>query len=220
MKNTSRYSRLILWLLGARISIDKSKIPTERNCFVVSNHLSYLDILVISSRYPCLFITSKEVQKTPFIGYIATLGGSFFVERRNPSGLHKELDSITRTIDNNFPIALFPEGTTSHGESLLPFKSSLFEAPCRRNIDILPIILRYKKLNGVEITEMNREHVYYVGTVSIFKHMFRLPFCDSIEISMEFLPKVDSSQYENRKALSAALREAMLKVYHNEKERK
>jgi 1-acyl-sn-glycerol-3-phosphate acyltransferase len=138
LRNTSFFSRPALKLLGVRIHSKYLEIlHSDVNArLVVSNHLSYIDILAISSLMPAVFITSMEMKNTFLLGTLSKFGGSVFIERRKASGLKKEIETITHALGHGFTVALFPEGTTSNGECVQPFKHSFFESAIKAKCDI------------------------------------------------------------------------------------
>lgn len=213
---TSWSSRQALRLLGISLQIqgfEESMRTTPR--LVIANHVSYLDILILASIMPLLFITSVEVQKTFFMGFISTLGGSLFVERRNKAGIRKELALLQETVNMGFSICLYPEGTSSNGEDLLPFKSSLFQTAVDSRIDILPVCIRYLTLDGEPITPGNRDRLFYYGHISFFPHIFKLPFIRSAAVRVAFLPVIPIELGVGRKELSEKAYNLIRSTFHS-----
>jgi 1-acyl-sn-glycerol-3-phosphate acyltransferase len=120
-----RLSRRILRVLGARVEI-RGAIPTEG--LIVSNHLGYLDVFVIGSAVPAVFVAKSEVRAWPVIGMLCRLSGTIFVERGRRTSVRASLPQIRQHLAVGVPIAIFPEGTSSDGSRVLPFKTSLLEA--------------------------------------------------------------------------------------------
>jgi 1-acyl-sn-glycerol-3-phosphate acyltransferase len=215
-RNTSLYSRLMLSLLNIRVRVKHRERaePARRGRLVVSNHVSYLDILVISSVMPSVFITSVELGGTLFLGLLAKLGGSLFVERRSASGLKREIAAITRVLGEGFSVALFPEGTTSNGERVRPFKNALFDAAVTAGADILPLCVRYIRVNGRDLTPENRDLVFYHGGASFFRHAPRLAGLQSVDVEVLPLKLIRTGETESRKELAVRAHEAVSKAYH------
>jgi 1-acyl-sn-glycerol-3-phosphate acyltransferase len=125
-KTTSFFSKLGLKVMGIKVNVKNYENLTRmnNNYLIVSNHLSYTDIVVISSVCPSIFIASiDQVKNTFLLGTIAKFGGSVFVERRSRSNLLKEIETLLDLLKEGFNMVLFPEGTTSNGDCVLPFKS-------------------------------------------------------------------------------------------------
>lgn len=211
---TSIASSLALKILGIKVSVvnfprDKKELD---KVFVISNHLSYLDILVYASVFRSLYITSVEVQNMFFLGLMSRLGGSFFVERRSKTKLLQEIDRIADIIKKGFTVTLFPEGTSSNGDSVLPFKGALFSAAEKANVAILPVCIQYQAINGQPITPSNRDLAYYYGDIEFFPHLMKLFFVKRIEVKVEFLEKITSGALE-RKELVDSVYTAILNCY-------
>lgn len=94
---------------------------------LVCNHLSYLDILVLGATTPCIFVSKCEVRRWPVFGWFASLAGTLFLRREKKSAVARMTHEMRRAMNNGVLLVLFPEGTTSDGRDVLPFKSSLLE---------------------------------------------------------------------------------------------
>ena len=214
IRSTSFFSRLGLALFGVRVHVNRGSLPrTYNGCLVVSNHLSYLDVLDISSLLPSVFITSVELKRTPVLGMLARFGGSLFVERRKPSGLKQELRDITRTLDQRFPVVLFPEGTTSNGDCVGQFKNPLFDAAVSAKADIFPFCLRYTKINGEPVSNGNRDAVFYYGGMKFFRHLPMLLSRKSVDVEVSPLKAVAVGAGSSRKELAALAYDAIDAAY-------
>jgi len=118
---------LRVFSIGLRISG-----PVPSTGMLVCNHLSYLDIVLIGATTPCIFVSKSEVKRWPLFGWIASLAGTLFVHRNKHSDLARITREMSQVLDAGSLLVLFPEGTTSDGSEVLPFKSSLFEPATRR----------------------------------------------------------------------------------------
>ena len=94
---------------------------------LVSNHLSYLDIVVLSSIRPCVFVAKRDVARWPLFGWLAHAAGTIFVDRERRFST-EFVNGIHEAIAAGLPVVLFPEGTSSDGSTVLPFKSALLES--------------------------------------------------------------------------------------------
>lgn len=199
-KITSIGSKIALRIFGISVSI-KNK-PADKSALekvlVVSNHLSYLDILCISSVFPSLYITSVEVQRTFFLGLLARLGGSLFVERRSKSLLLKEIDRIANVLKDGLSITLFPEGTSSNGEKVLPFKSALFSTAEKAGVKVQPVCIKYTQINKGPVTAENRDLAFYYGDIEFFPHLIKLFFVKHISVEITFIEPTDNLQLDRK----------------------
>ncbi|MEK9874048.1 MAG: lysophospholipid acyltransferase family protein, partial [Betaproteobacteria bacterium] len=124
-----RFYRGALRILGVRIRVFNDFSP-RRPVFVVANHVSYLDVFVLGSLIPAVFVSKQEVRDWPVVGWVAWLQRTIFITRR-PARAVDELAPLGEALENGFNVIMFPEGTSTNGTSVLPFKSALFEAPKR-----------------------------------------------------------------------------------------
>jgi lyso-ornithine lipid O-acyltransferase len=160
--NALAYSRI----LNLNVQV-YGEIPS--NGLVVSNHLGYLDILVLGSIMPCTFISKKDVHSWPVLGWLASLGGTLFVDRDRRQDLPNSLKKICHALDRSMPLILFPEGTSSGGQQVLPFRSSLFEAVSSLHIQITPAALCYSLADGSV-----QEEICYWRDMTFLPHFWNL----------------------------------------------
>lgn len=203
MYTTSWYSALILRLLGFTINVHgKSNFISNNGLLVVSNHLSYLDILVLASIRPMLFITSVEMKETFFLGMMTRFGGSLYVERRNTRNIKNEINNIAAAIKDGFTVALFPEATSSDGTTVLPFHASLFQPARTAQASIVPVCIRYRQINSTDIDYRNRDSVYWYGAMKFLPHFLRLPFLRTVCVEITIMDSIKDSQTLTRKEIS------------------
>jgi 1-acyl-sn-glycerol-3-phosphate acyltransferase len=212
---TSFFSGLGLALFGIRVHVDHGEQlhRSRGGRLFVSNHLSDLDVLIISSLAPSIFITSVELKHTFLLGTLARSSGCLFVERRKFSGLKQEIEDITRALDQGFSVVLFPEGTTSNGDCVHPFKNSLFDAAVSAGSDILPCCLRYTKINGEPVNTRNRDDVFYYGGTTFFSHLLRLVAQKSVNVEVIPLKTIAATSGISRKELAAQAHDAICAAY-------
>ena len=216
--NASFFARLGLRVLGIRVDARrrtrKGLRPRRRNHLILANHLSYIDILVINSLLPSVFITSVELRHTFPLGMFARFGGCIFVERRSPAGLKREIGEIEQVLTEGTSVVLFPEGTTSNGETVRPFKNSLITAAIRTGTDLLPVCVRYRRVNELPMNTEIRDSVYYYGETTFFEHLPRLLALKSIEAECVILQAIPTHQHHSRKDLAARVHAMISAAYH------
>ena len=130
-KLTNLWGKASCYIFGLKISV-KGKIP-EPPFFLVSNHLSYIDVFVLFSALRCTFIAKQDLRKWPVVGFILATTGVMFVDRDRKKDLTQVNKEISQNLNTARGLILFPEGTTSDGTGILPFKSSLFHIPASNN---------------------------------------------------------------------------------------
>lgn len=138
---TRRWASGCCRILGIRVSLSGS-LPAAP-ALVVSNHLSYLDILVLMSVAPCRFVAKREVADWPFIGLLARRAGTLFVSRGQGRAAGTVLEGMGRALAEGDLVVFFPEGTTTAGGSVLPFKSGLLARAAAERLPVWPIAISH-----------------------------------------------------------------------------
>lgn len=199
----SFFASLALRLMGVHVEVTgECDIEKIQPTLIVSNHLSYLDIFIISSLVPSLFIAGIDgVQENFLIGNVTWLSGSIFVERKTRARLSRDIRAISGIIPHNLNLVLFPEGTTTDGETVHPFKSSLFLPAAESGMDVTPLCIKYEKVNNSIVSNCNKDLVLFHGDMSFFPHLFRMMTLDRIEVRVQILETVKKDEYGNRKEL-------------------
>jgi lyso-ornithine lipid O-acyltransferase len=203
-KNASFWARPLLFAFGVKVNYRNivNLSANDRNFLIVSNHLSYIDVFIIFSIVPSVFIANSELKEEFLLGTLTRYGGGVFVERRNRTKLSEEIDLISDLLNDGFNVVLFPEGTTSNGDGVLPFKNPFITAAMRSVVDIVPICVKYRRIDGEDINSTNRDDIYYYGDARFFDHALRLLSHRSVEAEMEELKKIEVKPAHTRKALS------------------
>ncbi len=201
-RNTALFSPLLLRIMGIKFKIiDNTRGEGFKGkTLVVANHVSYVDVFVLAAVRPMLFISSVELSGKIFVGHISKLGGTVFVERRKFRNLRQEIGSISSVLDQEFTVVLFPEATTSDGTALLPFKPSLFEAAIQSQADIVPVCIRYLKIDGKPLSMHNKDHIVFHGGVKLIPHIIRLFRHHDIEVELRVFQRI-STTGKSRKEL-------------------
>lgn len=158
--------RRVLRILNVEI---KTRGPIPLKGLLVCNHLSYLDILVLSTVTPAIFISKSEVKRWPVFGWFATLSGTIFIDRSKRADVARSNVDLAATLDNGGLVVLFPEGTSSDGSDVLPFKSSLLEPATRLNHPLSIAFLSYSLPQGNV-----GEEVCYWGDMTLVPHLINL----------------------------------------------
>ncbi len=122
---------------------DLPRNPTEKGLLVVSNHVSWLDIMAVCALYPCGFIAMKEIQRWPMIGKIVANAGTVFIDRRNRHDIEPINNAIAAALNEGKNVCFYPEARTSLGNNVLPLKAALFQAAINAQAAVQPLALRY-----------------------------------------------------------------------------
>ena len=209
------FNKMTGLLLGLRVKVKGKRPRYLQGMFFVSNHLSYLDGISISSVFPLVFIGRRDLRTWPVFGLLSALSDTVFVNRESPLNLPQEIERISYLLSKGVNTILFPEGTSTNGDSLLSFKSSFFEAPLKSNSRIIPLVIRYLKINKKPLNQDNRDLVYWYGDMGFLSHLWKVLSLKSIEVEIQVLPEIVLSQEEVshsslRKHLARISREKIL----------
>lgn len=140
-RTTRRWARGLLRVMGARIDITGTR-PAPPFC-LVSNHVSYLDVLVYYSLLPARFVAKAEVKDWPAVGWLARTYGTLFIDRARPRDLVRVLAQMREAAQEGDAVVFFPEGTTSRGADLLPFRAPLLEIAARLRVPVAYAAIAY-----------------------------------------------------------------------------
>jgi len=192
-----RWCRFACRVLGLRLTT-KGAMP--QSGLLVCNHLSYLDIIVLSGLHPCVFVAKHDVRAWPLFGWLARAGGTIFVQRNRRCAAAKEVARISFAIRSGLPVILFPEGTSSDGGTVLPFKSSLLQAALTSQSPIAAAAIDYELDDGSVADE-----VCYWRDMTLVPHLVNLLGKRAIEGRVHFSPA--RTRGTDRKTLARQLRE-------------
>ena len=179
--------------------------PIPVNGLIVSNHLSYLDILVLCSIAPTVFVSKADVRNWPVFGWLASLAGTVFIERERRTHVGAVNREIESALADGVPVVIFPEGTSSDGQTILPFRSSLLEPVAGAPHAITTCWIQYTLGDGDV-----RQEVCYWGDHSFFPHLLNL--LDKRKISARVCFGKFDRATEDRKELAKQLQTAVTEL--------
>lgn len=129
-------------ILGMKILVEGT--PPKPPFFLVSNHLSYIDIVLFFTQIDSIFVAKQEISSWPIMGYLTKSANTLFIDRTNKRDIPRVNKLIAENLTENHGITFFPEGTSSKGEKVLPFKPSLLQLPANEGISVSYASVRYK----------------------------------------------------------------------------
>lgn len=185
----SLLGRTALGLFNLRVQIE-GNVPSDRCFFIVSNHVSYIDPLVLFNALSAVFVTSVEVRENSTLGPLCRLSECYFVERRNKFNIKQEINDIGQYLRLGCNVVLFPEGTSTNGEQILRFKTSFFQVAVNENATILPVCLQYLQIDGEDITPANRDSLYWYGNMGFFEHLVLILSLRKVRARITILPEL------------------------------
>lgn len=191
-----------------RVRVRTTGTPPPAGAVVVSNHLSYLDVPVLASVLPAVFVSKAEVRRWPFWGWMATMGGTVFVDRARRRDALRVLAGMDRALERGDGVVVFPEATSTEGATILPFKTSLLELAASREAPVHWVVLSYRVSEaGVRA----RERVCWWGDMTFGRHLLGLCALRAVDCTVRFgEPPIRAA---SRKALARDLRRAMLRQH-------
>ena len=172
---------------------------------VVSNHLSYLDIMVFGAVMRCVFVSKSEVRGWPVFGWLTTMAGTVYVDRKRRSDTRNANEGISRAMQEGLPVLVFPEGTSSGGADVLPFYPSLFEPAVENAAPVTAAYLSYEVEGGTVADD-----VAYWGTMTFFPHLLRMLALKEIRATVRFSGQ--QRLFQDRKAAAQEARAEVLRL--------
>lgn len=175
-----RWCIRIVRYLGLQSAV--SGVVPQRG-LMVANHISYLDVLVLGALTPAAFVAKKEVRRWPVIGACCAMGGTLYLDRESPRAVAAINRRIADAFAQNVPVVVFPEGTTTAGDQLLPLHTALFQAAVQRCVPIIPTALTYHHAGGALTI---RERIAYWGDMTLLPHLHSLMKLRGITADVRF----------------------------------
>lgn len=173
------YCRKLLPHLGVRWETS-GQVPTTG--LIVSNHLSYLDILVFSAAMGCSFVSKAEVRSWPLFGPFSRLSGTVFVWRHSATDSARAYAELAKCLRTGHPVVVFPEATTSDGVTILPFRSTMFQAAIDTGVPLTPAMIHYAPLADGSVAH----DICFWGDMSALPHAMKLFSKRRIECHVRF----------------------------------
>lgn len=189
---------LAAWIAGARVT--KHGTPLRRDVFFISNHISWIDILSLAGASGTAFVAKAELGEVPVIGWLCRLNRTVFVSREDRGGVADQINRLREALADNWSVTVFPEGTTTDGQSLLPFKTSMMQVlePPPPAVLVQPVMLDYGPI---------AEWIGWIGVeagIDNAKRILARP--GTFRLHIHFLEPFHPRDYPGRKAITAEAR--------------
>jgi 1-acyl-sn-glycerol-3-phosphate acyltransferase len=197
--------RVVVWLLDTKVTVKGEQVKDGAVLFV-SNHASYADISIIGAHIRGCFVAKAEVAKWPLFGICAKLSRTVFVDRRARYA-RQQAEEMKQRFQKGDRLILFAEGTSSDGNRVLPFRSSLF-ATAEIEVDgkpvtVQPVSLAYTRLDGIPMGRHLRPFFAWYGDMDMFSHLWGIVGVGRVTVVLEFHKPVTVRDFADRKALAA-----------------
>jgi 1-acyl-sn-glycerol-3-phosphate acyltransferase len=193
-----RFLGLVARIAGARVTTIGT--PRRRDAFHLSNHVSWIDILALGGASGTAFVAKSEIGEAPVVGWLAGLNRTVYIKRENRMGVAGQIDQVRQALGEHCAITIFPEGTTTDGKSLLPFKTPMLRVlePPPPGILVQPVLLDYGTVG---------EDIGWVGEESGMNNARRvLARKGSLPLRVHYLDPFDPADFPGRKAIAAEAR--------------
>jgi 1-acyl-sn-glycerol-3-phosphate acyltransferase len=214
----NRYHRFVCRLFGVRVSMIGK--PVAGGVLLAANHSGWLDIPILSAAWPVSFVAKSEVNGWPFFGTLARMQRSVFVRRERAQTVANR-EMIRRRLREGDALVIFPEGTSSDGNRVLPFKSALLSAAevrldQNRTVPVQPVSIAYITLHGIPMGRENRPLFAWYGDMELVPHLWEALKTGPIDVVVEFHPAIRLDALSDRKALAqhceAAVRAGLVRA--------
>ena len=179
---------------GARVEVIGTHL--RRDVFYVANHLSWVDILALAGASGTAFVAKAELAQAPVVGWLASLNRTVFVKREHRMGVAEQINALKEALVDNWSVTVFPEGTTTDGQSLLPFKTSMLSVlePPPPGVLVQPVVLDYGPV---------AEWIGWIGQESGINNAKRvLSRKGSFVLQLHYLEPFSPEDFRGRKAIS------------------
>ncbi len=202
-----RWSRELLAILNIGLQIEgEQPAHREGGCLLVANHISWLDIYVLNMIHPAQFIAKSEVRDWPIIGWLASRCGTIFIARATRTDTSKINREVSRLLGQGACISLFPEGTTTDGNQVGHFHSSLLQPAIDAGARICPIALRYQDNDG----KLSSAAVF-IGETTLAQSIWQVLRCKQLNVLVMFTPALPTGS-ENRRVLALTAQTAIARA--------
>jgi lyso-ornithine lipid O-acyltransferase len=209
---SSNYYRVLCAILRIRVRVD-GEPARDRAVLVVSNHVSWVDIIVIGSVMPVAFVAKSEVAKWPLVGVTARMQRTVFVDRTRRQQTTDAISEIVARLKARIPVVLFAEGTSSDGNRVLPFRSALVGAvrdACAqdaigRECLIQPMSICYTRTQGLPMGRQHRPLVAWYGDLDFIPHFKSFVSRGAVDAVVTFGQAVAADGAADRKQIAKSL---------------
>ncbi len=200
------WARGCLRCFGVRLEVLGE--PPVPPFFLTANHLSYLDILVLGALSPGVFVAKSEIARWPIFGALCRAANVIFIDRARARRIPEVNRIIASILDAGFGVLLFPEGSSTSGREVRPFKSSLLHVPVQRNMSVVPVALSYRAPPGETPAEKS---ICWWGDMTLLGHLPSLLSLTRIHARAVFCEAVPPAA--DRRALASALHREVAEAF-------
>ncbi len=190
-------------IFGIKVKIS-GKID-NKNILYVANHISYLDVFILGAFVKGIFVAKLEIKNWPLINKISALGRTIYVNRSKILSIKEQINILENYLKKKENLILFPEGTSSDGSKVLPFKSSLFsltEIEKLREYKVQPVSISYSKIDGMPVEKKFRPFFAWFGNMDLISHAWKFLGLGLSEVDIKFHKPIKFNKFKDRKEAS------------------
>ena len=199
--HVSRWSRLGARCLGI-VPAPVGEVPGAGS-LVVANHQGYADIVTIGGLFSSIFAARHDMRAWPMLGALAASGATIFINRDNKRAGYRGVAQVTAALRAGATVVAFPEGTSTDGSGLLPFRTGVFQAAIDAGAPVVPAAITYVAIDGEPVTATNRDVVGWFRGENFVRHILRLGSHRRTDATVAFGPPL-APPHGDRRALAAA----------------
>lgn len=210
-----KWSSQLLKIFGLDLIVKNSHILPESSYLLSSNHISWMDIHAINAFSPIRFVAKSEVEKWPIFGWMAKQLGTVFIQRNSSKHAQVVVRKMSDTLKKE-SICIFPEGTSTNGVSVRPFKSNLFEAAIVSNKSVYTLAIRYLSKDNGAYSSIPA----FVGDMGLLESMSNILKSRNLVVELTFFPPIECppTQSYDRKWLASQSYEQITRFLNPSKE--
>jgi len=205
------WSRLLLAICGARLRLAGLPLPStvahtgveagSRGRMLLANHISWIDVFAIHAAVPSRFVAKAEIRRWPLLGALVTLVGTLYIERGRRHAVASMNHRVRDRLRQGESVAVFPEGTTTDGRSLLPFHSNLIAPALEVGAECWPVALRYTE-DGAPSSA-----AAFIGKMGLVTSLWNILVARRLQVEVAFLEPVPTAGDRNRHHIAEAAAE-------------
>ncbi len=215
------YHRMMLRILGVRLTVE-GKAVSKGPAILAANHVSWLDIVIMSAVAPVSFIARHDVNAWPFFGQLARLQRTLFVDRKRRQTTGASRDEMRERLAAGDILVLFAEATSGDGASVKPFKTAFFAAAEKAHVPVQPVSIIYGGHRNLPMTRRQRPLYAWYGNMELVPHLWAALTHGPIEIKVICHPPVTATGAGDRKTLARnaeiAVRHGLVSALHGRAE--
>ena len=205
LKRIAWWNARMLRLMGLGLNV--SGRPSVGPTLVAANHVSWIDIMSVNAVHTSRFVSKSDVRAWPLLGWLVASGGTLFIDRTRRRDAHRVVHQIAEALAAGDRIAVFPEGTTGDGQTLLPFHGNLLQAAISTGTPVQPVAIRYSDATGPRSAS-----TVWLGDTTLAGSMWKIACAEGLTANVSLLEPVATAGADRRELaarLQALIGEAL-----------